>query len=261
VAELDDTRRTSFDRNAERYDAVRPSYPDDAIEHLIARSGIRPGGRILEVGAGTGKATLQFARRDFSVLAIEPGARMAALLRRKVAGYPKVSIIETTFEECKVQGGSFEIVVAAQAFHWVKPEVRYQKSAEMLHSGGLFAWMTNEKQEWEPELRLELDAAYSKWFPTAEPRGPYRAGVTLQKPLNELETSGHFEPGDVRTFRWTTRYTSRAYVDLLDTYSDHAVQPSRVRDGLYADILSLIDRRGGEIEIPYITAVLCARRS
>ena len=260
MAELDETRRTSFDRQAERYEANRPSYPDAAIEHLLRRSGIRSGGRILEVGAGTGKATLQFARRDFSVLAIEPGSRMAAVLRHKVAAYPKVSILETTFENCDVPAASCDVVVAAQAFHWVRPEVRYEKAAGLLRSGGAFGWMTNEKQELEPGLRLELDEAYSEWFPSAEHRGPYQAGVTLQKPLHELEASGHFEPPDVVTFPWRTTYTSKSYVELLNTYSDHAVQPESVRSGLYAAIESLIDRRGGEIEIPYITAVLCALR-
>jgi SAM-dependent methyltransferase len=260
MAELDETRRSSFDRQAERYEARRPSYPDAAIDHLLKRSGIRPGGRILEVGAGTGKATLQFARRGFSVLAIEPGRRMAAVLRHKVAAHPNVSIVETTFEDCDVPQASFDVVVAAQAFHWVRPEVRYEKAAALLRSGGTFGWMTNEKQELEPAFRLELDEAYSKWFPTAEHRGPYRAGVTLQKPLDELEASGHFEPADVHTFTWKTTYTSESYVELLETYSDHAVQPDSVHTGLYAAIRSLIDARGGEIEIPYITAVLCASR-
>ena len=260
VAELDDTRRTSFDRQAERYDAVRPSYPDVAIDDLIRRSGIRRGGRIIEVGAGTGKATLHFARRDFTVVAVEPGRRMAAVLRRKVAAYGKVSIVESTFEDWDVAEGSFDVVVAAQAFHWVKPDVRYEKAAAVLRSGGAFGWITNEKQDFDPALRCELDGAYAKWFPTAEFREPYRAEVTLQKPIRELEASGYFEPADVHTFPWTTTYTSRAYIDLLDTYSDHAVQPASVRDGLYAAIISLIDRRGGVIEIPYVTAVLCALR-
>jgi len=260
LAELEETRRTSFDREAEAYEASRPSYPDAAIDDLIIRSGIPPGGRILEVGAGTGKATLQLARRDFVVLAVEPGARMAALLRRKVAAYPKVSIVENTFENCEVPDGSFDLVFAAQAFHWVKPEVRYEKSAAVLRSGGAFGWITNEKRELEPALRSEVGEAYAKWFPTAELREPYESGVTLQKPVQELAASGKFEPADIQVFPWMTAYTSRSYVQLLDTYSDHAVQPPNVRERLYAAIVSAIDRRGGTIEIPYVTVVLCARR-
>jgi SAM-dependent methyltransferase len=243
VADLEDTRRTSFDRNAEQYDAVRPSYPDVSIDDLIFRSGIRPHGRIVEVGAGTGKATLQFARRSFSVLALEPGPRMAAVLRRKVADYPNVSILETTFEDWHGANRQFDLIVSAQAFHWVSPDVRYARAAAALRSGGAFGWVTNEKRDLDPTLRSELDSAYARWFPTAQLRQPYRAGVTLGKQALELEASGWFEPAEVHAFPWTATYTSRGYVDLLDTYSDHAVQPASVRDGLYAAITSVIDGR------------------
>ena len=124
MADLDETRRTSFDRNAEQYDAVRPSYPDAAIDDLLKRSSIEPGGRVLEVGAGTGKATVLLARRGYSVVAIEPAPRMAALLRRHVAPYKNVSIAETTFEAWDGAEESFDLVVSAQAFHWVRPDVR-----------------------------------------------------------------------------------------------------------------------------------------
>src|SRR4051812_3647185 len=89
----DETRRTSFDAQAERYDAARPSYPEALAADVLAR-GVR---RTLEVGAGTGKATVLFARRGASIVALEPGAKLAAVLRRNVAGLD-VAVHETTFE-------------------------------------------------------------------------------------------------------------------------------------------------------------------
>ena len=38
---------------------------------------------MLEVGAGTGKATVLFAERGIPVVAIEPNAKMAAVARRQ----------------------------------------------------------------------------------------------------------------------------------------------------------------------------------
>jgi SAM-dependent methyltransferase len=260
VPELDENRRTSFDRQAERYDAARPAYPLAAIDDLVKRSGIPPGGCLLEVGAGTGKATSLFARYGFSVIAMEPGGRMAAVLRNKLAGYPNVSILETTFEDWRPPNTPFDVVVAAQAFHWVRAETRYEKAAAVLRPGGAFGWVTNEEGELAPGLREDIDAAYEQWFPQAQSRDPYRAGVTLQKPIDELRATGHFEPAVVHAFSWTAVYTSTSYVALLDTYSDHAVQPTSVREGLYSAIRSVIDGRGGSMEVPYVTAVLCALR-
>jgi predicted transcriptional regulator len=50
-----DERRRSFDKVAAAYDAIRPSYPEAAIDDILERS---QAVRALEVGAGTGKATV-----------------------------------------------------------------------------------------------------------------------------------------------------------------------------------------------------------
>ena len=55
----------------------------------------------------------------------------------------------------------------------------------------------------------------------------------------------------VGRYPWQATYTSDEYVALLDTYSDHAVRPERA--ALYADIKAAIDRRGGSVDIPYMT--------
>jgi hypothetical protein len=58
-------RSREFDTVAELYDAYRPDYPGELIESILSTTGIPPGGRILEIGSGTGKATAPFARRGF----------------------------------------------------------------------------------------------------------------------------------------------------------------------------------------------------
>ena len=60
-------RRLAFGEVAELYDEVRPSYPAELVEDVIALApldGDAP--RALEVGAGTGKATVLFAQRGLS---------------------------------------------------------------------------------------------------------------------------------------------------------------------------------------------------
>jgi protein-L-isoaspartate O-methyltransferase len=77
----DHARRTSFDRQAERYDQARPSYPAALVDHVVDRC---DPARMLEVGAGTGKATVRFARSGRALVAVEPGERLAEVLRRNV---------------------------------------------------------------------------------------------------------------------------------------------------------------------------------
>ena len=71
-------RRTTFDAVAERYDSRRPHYPPAVFQAIEDFAGLGPGSRVLEVGCGTGHATVELARRGYDVLAVELGANMAA---------------------------------------------------------------------------------------------------------------------------------------------------------------------------------------
>ena len=57
--------RTTFDEAALLYDDVRPGYPEALFHDVVSLSGIPSGGRILEIGCGTGQATVPFARRGY----------------------------------------------------------------------------------------------------------------------------------------------------------------------------------------------------
>jgi SAM-dependent methyltransferase len=94
MSQLDEARRTSFDAQAELYDAVRPLYPDALADDVIARGGRR----VLEIGTGTGQATVVFARRGASIVAIEPGPRLAAVLRREPLDQPERNRGDPAFE-------------------------------------------------------------------------------------------------------------------------------------------------------------------
>ncbi len=255
MSPIDERRRTSFDARALQYDAVRPSYPDSLVDALVALSGIGEGGRVLEVGAGTGKATLLLARRGYEVIAIEPGANMAAVLRRNADGY-RVVIEQTTFE-AYAGAGPVDVVMSAQAFHWVAPRVRYAKAASLLRPGGALALLRNDKTELDPDLRAELDRAYAEHFPESKPFDASRD--VLGEITAEIDQSGYFGAVEVRTCPWSAEYTSAEYVHLLETYSDHAVLDPPRSSRLYRDIAAAIDRRGGRIAIPHVAALHLAR--
>jgi trans-aconitate methyltransferase len=254
-SEIDQARRVSFDARAELYDAARPSYPDALADDVISRAGRR----MLEIGAGTGKATVVFARRGASIVAIEPGASLAAVLRRNVAGHD-VTIANTTFEAWPIER-PFDVVMAAQAIHWIDPRVRYVKPAEILARGGMLAVIRNEKLALEDGLQGEIDAAYARW-PAGSSQRPVDVVETARRDLvGEIDASGLFGPVDVRLYWWTTTYTTAGYLDLLDTYSDHAILARDQRAPLYQAIAEAIDRRGGVIEIPYVSMAALAQRT
>ena len=60
-----------FDDAAEFYDEVRPGYPDLLYHDIIGTSHISEGCLILEIGCGTGQATLPLARQGFHIVCVE----------------------------------------------------------------------------------------------------------------------------------------------------------------------------------------------
>src|SRR5215210_6934691 len=100
-----DRLRTTFDSAASLYDEVRPGYPEDLFDDVVSLSRIPPAGRILEIGCGTGQATVPFARRGHHILCIELGENLAAVARRNLERYPLAEVRTEAFEEWPLQEG------------------------------------------------------------------------------------------------------------------------------------------------------------
>nr|MDQ2729963.1 class I SAM-dependent methyltransferase [Actinomycetota bacterium] len=132
-----------FDRIADLYDRARPGYPADVVEDLARTCAVTGSSRILEIGCGTGQLTGALANIGASILAVEPGAALAALARTNLAGYPAVEVRMTRFEDIDVSLGSFDLVAATTSFHWVDPALGYPKAADLLRPGGFLALVTN----------------------------------------------------------------------------------------------------------------------
>ena len=259
---FDRTRRVSFDGVADLYAEVRPGYPERLFEDVVAFSGIAPSGRILEIGCGPGNATIPFAERGFEILGLELGERMAALARNRCRGFPRVRVEHVAFEEWPLERGAFDLVIAASAFHWIEPDVGYPKAAAALRDGGTLALFWNRTPLDETPLRSALDAAYRRIAPEIARGGgdgPLPLAAQIRRTIDEIDASGAFGPVEVRRYRWSARHDTERYLRLLGTHSDHLALPEASRRDLFEAIRAEIERAGGIIERPYLTALHLAR--
>jgi len=129
-------RRLSFGRVAELYEQARPSYPAELVDDVLAYAGLEDEEPILEVGAGTGKATRLFAERGHPVVAIEPSAEMATILRHVRAEFPAVQMVETVFGSWRAPPARFALLISGQAWHWTDPATRFANAHAALRTGG-----------------------------------------------------------------------------------------------------------------------------
>ena len=198
-------QRLVFGEVAEQYDRARPGYPRQVVDDIVAITGIQPPARVLEVGSGTGKATPLFVDAGFEVVCLEPNADMAAVAGRKFDGVANVTIEVGLLEDWPA-AGDFDLVTAAQAFHWVDHDVRLPKSAACLRPGGALAVFWNwDMGPSSPQLRAAVDDAYETKAPSMvqEPMKA-RVGDVIAE---EIEASDLFGPVERRSHAWRRRFT------------------------------------------------------
>src|SRR5579862_2698141 len=133
-------RAESFGTLADLYDRVRPSYPPALVDALLD-GGVHD---VLDVGAGTGIAGSLLAARGCAVLGVEIDERMAA--RARARGL----VVEVApFERWDPLGRTFDLVIAAQAWHWVEPAAGVRRAAGVLRPRGRLCpfWNTGDPPE------------------------------------------------------------------------------------------------------------------
>jgi SAM-dependent methyltransferase len=255
------TLSESFDALAAPYDRARPGYPSALVERVLEFAALGAQARLLEIGCGTGKATLPFAERGYRILALEPGANLGEIARRSLAAFPEVSIATTSFEDWSLEARAFDLVFAAQSIHWVAPDVRLSKSAQALRCGGVLAIFGNAPDVSSAGAYDAVQTAYRTYAPSLVSRDAarhfYRSASSPM--LAELEASSDFADLHHESFRWQRPLSSASYCELLATYSDHAVLPPEQRSVLLEAVTRAIDDHGGTITVEYHTGLFLAR--
>ncbi len=256
------TLRVTFDAAAERYARARPGYPPALFDDLVALAGLRPGARVLEIGCGTGQATLPLAERGFNIVAVELGPALAAVARRHLARFGNVEVRVSAFENWPLPAEPFDLVLCATAFHWLDPAVRISKSADALRPGGALAVISTEHVAGgTAPFFVDVQSCYERWDPATPPGLRLQPADAIPVQSEEIDRSVWFEPASVRRYAWDQPYTTRTYLDVLLTYSNHLALPPLARAGLLACIANLIDARyGGAITKRYLNLLHVARR-
>ncbi|MDH4147233.1 MAG: class I SAM-dependent methyltransferase, partial [Acidimicrobiia bacterium] len=250
-------QRLVFGEDAELYDRARPAYPVELVDELIDMAGGVPLTAV-DVGCGTGKATVLLAARGVRGVGVEPDPAMAAIARRNLAPFPGWLIDQVSFERFIGPSVGVDLVVSAQAWHWLTPGVRVERAWEVLRPGGWLAlWWNRSPRGTDDGLRAELDECYRAHAPQLAAREPGDKG---RPPTDELSERTPFGPAVERAYHWSARFTSREYCDLLETQSDHRLLEAGVRARLFDAITAALDARGGGIELPYRTELWAVRR-
>ncbi len=246
---MDREKRTSFEKVADIYEERRSGYPDEVIEDIVKLSKIAFGGKILEIGCGPGNATVPFAKRGYEILGIELGERLAAIAAQNCRKYPGVKIKNMAFEDWDCEERSFDLAIAADAFHWIPPKIGYPKVARALKDTGSVAFFWKVPIESETELSRTIDKVFQETGPEfINPDKRFTAKWLEEIVTASFEKSGHFENVVTKQYFWPTILTTKDYINDLRTFSMHDGINNEKREHLYKEIEEVIERYGGKME-------------
>jgi SAM-dependent methyltransferase len=281
---LNDAERSrfglSFDAVADAYDRVRPRYPDTLFDDVAEIGGLGDESTVLEIGCGTGIATRNLLRRGWRVLAVEPGPAMAEVARRGVRN-ERLEVEEQLFEAWEPRGRRFALIFSATAFHWVDPNVKWAKTAEVLLDGGHLALATNRTVSGSTfEDLYTATRALHEQHGVGMDEGPSPSAEALEMSLHAAppdvgavwgvadpkggaKPAGRcFGPPVIRSYRWEQTYSARDAATLLSTYSPYLAISEDARSHLLAGVEDAVNERfNGSVTRRYLSIVAVARRA
>lgn len=233
-----------FGRSAAAYERGRPSYPDDAVDRLVAAL---PGRRVIDLAAGTGKLTRLLVARGCDVTAVEPVAEMRALVE------PPARAVDGVAEAIGLPDASADAVTVAQAFHWFdgpRALAEIHRVLRPIRPGGVLALLWN-RRDLRDELQQRLTALLE----------PHRGGVPAHRDdawRAAIEDSPLFGPLHEATFANAQVVGADALADRVGSISFVGAMGESERASLLADVRALAAR--GTVTLRYVVELQIARR-
>jgi len=225
----------SFGSVVDAYERGRPGYPIDAVRWLTGDEPLS----VLELGAGTGKLTRELVALGHDVHATDPDPGMLDVLARS---YVVTRISQTTAEEIPVPDSTFDIVIAAQAYHWFDHDRALPEIARVLKRGGSLSLVWNTRDEripWVKRLGRVI--------------GSQDQGAG---PGDELESSPYFGPVEHESFKHWQVIDRSSVQDLVLSRSNVCTLPAEARAAKMREVLAFYDDFGrgmDGMQLPYVT--------
>lgn len=236
-------RAASFDRGAALYQAIRPSYPDEAVRWCVP-----PGARdAVDLAAGTGKLTARLARLGLHVTAVEPSDAMRAEL---LAAVPGVEARPGSAERTGLPDATADLVTVAQAWHWFDESHASAEVARVLRPGGTLAVLWNVR-----DADVDWVAAFTEII---------HRGDSLETSHRAPALGPTFTDTEEATFRWHDQIAPSDLHALAASRSHLLTLSATERDALLQAVDELAathpDLRGRErVDLPYVTRCWRAR--
>lgn len=242
-------KRFTFNEDVKNYDKWRPTYCKELFNDIIQYSKLNQNKKAIEVGIGTGQATVPFLMTGCDVTAIELGKDLAEYSKEKFKEYKNFSVYNTSFEDFKCDDNSFDILYSATAFHWIPEEIGYPKGLNILKDGGTLALFWNRPfvNREDDLLHQKIQSIYQKYRPSND-KFIENDTARYNKISKTIQSYG-FRDLKVKLYHQARVFNSSSYISLLNTYSDNRSMPESTKQLLYNEIGNAILENGNVLNV------------
>ncbi|MGD0866864.1 MAG: methyltransferase domain-containing protein [Rhizomicrobium sp.] len=182
------------------YARFRLGYPQGLIERVIAIVGLKPGGRVMDLGCGPGLLAIPFARAGMAVTAVDPEPEMlaAAEAGAREAGL-SIAFRQGSSFDLPSGIGPFRLVTMGRAFHWMdRTETLMALDRIVAPDGAVALFDDDHPRTVENRWRLKLREIGDKFgrgessHVVAREKGDYRTheSYLLDSAFSEIERTG-----------------------------------------------------------------------
>ena len=240
---------TTFNTVYSEYDRWRPTYVKELYEDIFAAKEVNETSNVLEVGIGTGQATLPILETSCALTAIELGDKLAEYSKEKFRSFNKFQVINIAFQDYECTPNTYDLIYSASAFHWIPEEIGYTKVYNLLKSGGVFARFANHpyKDKLRTEIHIVFEKIYAKYMPGSLAGDEYSEENAKER-ANIAKKYG-FTDISYKLYHRTRTFTAEEYTLLLGTYSDHIAIEEKIRMKFFDEIRQAINDNGGLITL------------
>jgi SAM-dependent methyltransferase len=235
----------TWDALADAYDAARPGYPAALFDEIEAQVGPWRGRRVIEGGAGTGRATKALLERGAQVVAFD---RAALMIERLVRNAPDALVVRADGNRWPFADAAADACVFAQCWHWFDPESAVAEAARVLRAGGAWVGCWNHP-------RADGDPWFEEYLAALEAGSVYRREVRDLDWGAPLARLGPFAVAPRIVVPWTRRLTVEAWLADQRSSSYVGLLSDDARERLMTVVEAVLRREfgAGEMRVPYET--------
>lgn len=242
-----------FGEISELYDETRAGYPQELADDVMKLSGSTHKSKVLEVGCGSGKATIMFAKKGCSVIGLDISDELISIAKEKTNDYPNISYKLGSFEETDFQD-KFDLIISAQAWHWLDQNTSYDKAYNLLVDQGslvlFWKYQDTGKSDFVKAVR-ELYGVHCSMYPPD-------FGNTDQ--FERHLSSDSFKTIMRKEYHSVLKYSAKKYFDFIQTISWGRSLSDSGRALFNTDLTGLLIKQNNPIQVPYKYVLLVAKK-